>query len=117
MAALFGYCRTTHKKDAVAILSLSLCLCIGMVFDFLRSVHPLSEEIRYIRDSNRRLKATEGKRRENCQIVYITGVEGSSHHGVLPIIKALAKQQDPETGLGYHVDIILVLSRVDSRRK
>lgn len=43
--------------------------------------------------------------RKNCQIIYITGVEGATHHGFIPIIEALAKAQvDPETGLGYHVD-------------
>ncbi|KAL3768059.1 hypothetical protein ACHAW5_001446 [Stephanodiscus triporus] len=42
--------------------------------------------------------------RKNCQIVYIIGVEGATHHGVLPVIKALAKNQiDPETGLEYVV--------------
>jgi len=44
-------------------------------------------------------------KRENCQIIYIVGVEGSNHHGFLPIIKSLAaKQIDPDTGFGYDVD-------------
>ena len=44
-------------------------------------------------------------RRENCQIIYIIGVEGSSHHGFLPIIKRLAEKQiDPDTGLQYDID-------------
>lgn len=43
--------------------------------------------------------------RKNCQIVYLLGVEGATHHGFIPIIEALAKnQKDPETGLEYHVD-------------
>ena len=43
-------------------------------------------------------------RRKNCQVVYIMGVEGVTHHGVFPIIEALAKQQvDPESGHQYHV--------------
>ena len=47
--------------------------------------------------------STEMKR-ENCQIIYILGVEGSSHHGLLPIIENLAKRQiDPESGLEYQV--------------
>ena len=45
------------------------------------------------------------RRRENCQIVYILGVEGATHHGITPIIEALAKQQyDPESGRAYQVD-------------
>lgn len=44
--------------------------------------------------------------RKNCQIIYITGVEGATHHGFIPIIEALAKNQvDPSTGRGYHVNI------------
>jgi len=44
-------------------------------------------------------------KRENCQIIYILGVEGSNHHGLLPIIKSLAaKQIDPDTGVRYDVD-------------
>ena len=44
--------------------------------------------------------------RKKCQIVYITGVEGATHHGFIPIIEALARNQvDPATGLGYEVDI------------
>jgi hypothetical protein len=45
------------------------------------------------------------KSREYCQVVYITGVEGAMHHGVFPIIEALAKNQvDPESGRQYRVD-------------
>jgi len=43
--------------------------------------------------------------RKKCQIIYITGVEGATHHGFIPIIEALAKNQvDPESGLPYDVD-------------
>lgn len=50
--------------------------------------------------------ASSEVKRENCQIIYVTGVEGSSHHGLLPIMETLAaKQIDPDTGLKYHVDI------------
>lgn len=43
--------------------------------------------------------------RNNCQIIYIVGVEGATHHGFLPIIETLARKQiDPATGLEYHVD-------------
>ena len=31
--------------------------------------------------------------RDNCQIVYVLGVEGSIHHGFTPILQTLAKQQ------------------------
>lgn len=42
--------------------------------------------------------------RSNCQIIYVLGVEGSLHHGFMPVIKALAEQQiDPATGVKYHV--------------
>ncbi|KAL7526493.1 hypothetical protein ACHAXR_001516, partial [Thalassiosira sp. AJA248-18] len=43
--------------------------------------------------------------RKNCQIIYILGVEGATHHGFIPILEALAhNQKDPETGLPYSVD-------------
>lgn len=45
------------------------------------------------------------KSRNNCQIVYIMGVEGATHHGFIPIIENLASHQiDPITNLPYHVD-------------
>jgi hypothetical protein len=48
----------------------------------------------------------EHQSRKKCQRVYITGVEGATHHGFIPIIEALARKQvDPATGLGYEVDI------------
>lgn len=44
------------------------------------------------------------QRRNNCQIVYVIGVEGSIHHGFEPIINKLAKEQvDPATGIPYNV--------------
>jgi len=47
----------------------------------------------------------QSQRNNNCQVVYIMGVEGATHHGFMPIIEALAKHQvDPESGLQYHVD-------------
>ena len=43
-------------------------------------------------------------RRRNCQIVYVLGVEGSIHHGIVPIVKAFAERQvDPNTGARYDV--------------
>jgi hypothetical protein len=43
-------------------------------------------------------------RKKNCQIIYVLGVEGSIHHGIVPVIKALAERQvDPVTGEGYDV--------------
>ena len=42
--------------------------------------------------------------RKRCQIIYITGVEGATHHGFIPIIEALAKNQKDENGLEYDVD-------------
>lgn len=42
--------------------------------------------------------------RGKCQIIYILGVEGATHHGFVPIIEALARNQvDPDTGLAYEV--------------
>jgi hypothetical protein len=38
---------------------------------------------------------------ERCQIIYITSIKGATHHGFIPIIKALARNQvNPATGLG-----------------
>mmetsp|Transcript_26829 Transcript_26829/g.49332 ORF Transcript_26829/g.49332 Transcript_26829/m.49332 type:complete len:420 (+) Transcript_26829:96-1355(+) len=43
--------------------------------------------------------------RKKCQIIYILGVEGATHHGFIPIIEALARNQvDPTTGLKFDVD-------------
>ena len=42
--------------------------------------------------------------RKRCQIIYITGVEGATHHGFIPIIEALAKNQKDENGLEYDLD-------------
>ena len=42
--------------------------------------------------------------KDNCQIIYILGVEGAIHHGFTPIIETLAKSQvDPDTGRAYEV--------------
>jgi len=50
--------------------------------------------------------AVDFESRANCQIVYILGVEGATHHGFLPIIESLARNQvDPRTGQGYVVDV------------
>ena len=44
------------------------------------------------------------KRRTNCQIIYVLGVEGSMHHGFTPILKSLAERQsDSRTGTPYDV--------------
>jgi len=43
--------------------------------------------------------------RRKCQIVYIMGVEGATHHGFIPILQNLARHQvDPATGRRYVVD-------------
>ena len=44
------------------------------------------------------------RRRANCQIIYVLGVEGSIHHGFMPVIKSLAERQiDVRTGTPYRV--------------
>eukprot|EP00584_Thalassiosira_punctigera_P010556 CAMPEP_0172532154 /NCGR_PEP_ID=MMETSP1067-20121228/5307_1 /TAXON_ID=265564 ORGANISM="Thalassiosira punctigera, Strain Tpunct2005C2" /NCGR_SAMPLE_ID=MMETSP1067 /ASSEMBLY_ACC=CAM_ASM_000444 /LENGTH=354 /DNA_ID=CAMNT_0013316631 /DNA_START=27 /DNA_END=1091 /DNA_ORIENTATION=+ len=44
------------------------------------------------------------EKRNNCQIIYILGVEGSIHHGFSPIIEKLATQQvEQTTGAPYKV--------------
>ena len=44
------------------------------------------------------------QRRGNCQIIYVLGVEGSIHHGFMPVIETLARQQvDPVTDYPYQV--------------
>mmetsp|Transcript_5568 Transcript_5568/g.11744 ORF Transcript_5568/g.11744 Transcript_5568/m.11744 type:complete len:464 (-) Transcript_5568:107-1498(-) len=46
----------------------------------------------------------EQLKKDNCQIIYILGVEGAIHHGFTPILEALAKSQvDPNTGKAYQV--------------
>jgi len=44
--------------------------------------------------------------RPNCQVVYIMGVEGTAHHGLVPVLETLAKHQiDPATQFEYIVDV------------
>lgn len=46
------------------------------------------------------------EQRRRCQIIYVLGVEGTMHHGVEPIIEALARHQiDQETNIPYNVRI------------
>ena len=42
--------------------------------------------------------------KSKCQIVYILGVEGATHHGFMPILEALATEQVDELGTPFHVD-------------
>ncbi|KAL7508586.1 hypothetical protein ACHAXN_005675 [Cyclotella atomus] len=42
--------------------------------------------------------------RKNCQIIYVLGVEGATHHGFAPILEYLANNQvDPATGIPYDI--------------
>lgn len=43
--------------------------------------------------------------RDRCQIVYILGVEGASHHGVTPILHSLALEQTDPNGQPYKVHL------------
>jgi len=53
----------------------------------------------------RKVMKSHIENRANCQVVYIMGVEGASHHGFIPILKALARYQvDPITQLKFDVD-------------
>lgn len=53
-------------------------------------------------DSPEELKA----RRKNCQVVYLMGVEGATHHGFLPVVEALGRHQvDPSTDQYYEVNM------------
>ncbi|KAL7547940.1 hypothetical protein ACHAWF_011209 [Thalassiosira exigua] len=41
-------------------------------------------------------------RRTNCQVIYVLGVEGSIHHGFVPVLRTLAElQSDPVTRTPY----------------
>mmetsp|Transcript_30562 Transcript_30562/g.69024 ORF Transcript_30562/g.69024 Transcript_30562/m.69024 type:complete len:453 (+) Transcript_30562:168-1526(+) len=42
--------------------------------------------------------------RNKCQIVYILGVEGATHHGFMPILEALATEQVDELDVPFHVE-------------
>jgi hypothetical protein len=41
--------------------------------------------------------------RKNCQIIYVLGVEGATHHGFAPILEYLANSQMDEAGIPYNV--------------
>ena len=43
------------------------------------------------------------EQRNNCQIIYVLGVEGATHHGFLPILESLARNQADVNGLPYDV--------------
>jgi len=42
--------------------------------------------------------------RARCQIVYLLGVEGATHHGFMPVLEALARNQADAKGQAYSVD-------------
>ncbi|KAL3805110.1 hypothetical protein HJC23_003338 [Cyclotella cryptica] len=57
-----------------------------------------AQQVTLIRD------ALPGQRRRNCQLVYILGVEGVSHHGFEHIIKHLASiQKDTVSNIPYDI--------------
>eukprot|EP00581_Thalassiosira_minuscula_P001852 CAMPEP_0183745752 /NCGR_PEP_ID=MMETSP0737-20130205/66407_1 /TAXON_ID=385413 /ORGANISM="Thalassiosira miniscula, Strain CCMP1093" /LENGTH=248 /DNA_ID=CAMNT_0025981431 /DNA_START=182 /DNA_END=924 /DNA_ORIENTATION=- len=69
----------------------------NMSGSFLRSLRNTTESGSSVDDST--------NSRANCQIVYLMGVEGSSHHGLIHVVEALAKHQvDPISKLPYDVD-------------
>lgn len=41
--------------------------------------------------------------RKNCQIIYVLGVEGATHHGFAPILEYLANSQVDSAGVPYDV--------------
>eukprot|EP00970_Alexandrium_tamarense_P008195 scaffold1559_cov193-Alexandrium_tamarense.AAC.12 len=43
------------------------------------------------------------EQRNNCQIIYVLGVEGATHHGFLPILVSLARNQMNTDGIQYDV--------------
>jgi hypothetical protein len=43
------------------------------------------------------------EQRKNCQIIYVLGVEGATHHGFAPILEYLANNQRDEAGAPYDV--------------
>lgn len=43
------------------------------------------------------------ERKKNCQIIYVLGVEGATHHGFAPILEYLAKSQIDSAGIPYDV--------------
>ncbi|KAL3794041.1 hypothetical protein HJC23_003693 [Cyclotella cryptica] len=48
--------------------------------------------------------STQGLR-SRCQIVYILGVEGASHHGFTPVLDALAREQVDSTGKPFKIHL------------
>ena len=65
------------------------------------------DEIQQLQEKRheRQQLAQEQAVKDNCQIIYILGVEGAIHHGFTPILETLAKTQiDPSTG--QHFDVI-----------
>eukprot|EP00804_Cyclotella_cryptica_P009492 CCRYP_006216-RA/>CCRYP_006216-RA protein AED:0.04 eAED:0.04 QI:0/-1/0/1/-1/0/1/0/345 len=43
------------------------------------------------------------EQKKNCQIIYVLGVEGATHHGFAPILEYLAKSQIDSAGIPYDV--------------
>lgn len=110
---------------AISVAALSCCVIIIFIcfFGFFGTVDNDANDSIAIRDDNDHRKLSldqfadpksvtlrtdatftlnpiDEQSRQNCQIVYIMGVEGATHHGFLPILENLAKSRvDPTTGL------------------
>jgi hypothetical protein len=56
--------------------------------------------------SNVILQQQKQERRTNCQIVYVLGVEGSMHHGFMPVLKSLAERQSDGLAGGMMYDVM-----------
>ena len=78
-------------------LVITTILCIAFAFQRARhgyGIDPDSQQ--HPRSIESPLKSPSEKTRNNCQIIYVLGVEGSTHHGFYPVLEALAENQvDP----------------------
>lgn len=74
----------------------------------IRSDAPVEQAVQHTTDELGRPREqflpVDHNSRKNCQIIYILGVEGATHHGFIPIIEALGKNQKDENGKRYRVD-------------
>ncbi|KAL3807990.1 hypothetical protein ACHAXA_000960 [Cyclostephanos tholiformis] len=94
-------CRHHRRRRFILALALLVAITVaGLTFHFV-TTRPDSQSVHGATD-NASDVFQEG--RTNCQIIYVLGVEGSIHHGLVPVIKSLAERQsDYRPGMGYDV--------------
>jgi hypothetical protein len=89
---------STRRKGMVIALSLAILFAIitdRRDYDAATKAQSWSTRPDVNIDAN---TATNKDTKKNCQIIYVLGVEGATHHGFTPILEYLANSQMDEIG-------------------